>query len=205
MHVAEYLSGHPKGAAGGISVRLGSTYLCYAGSPGSRVRRTTFGFWLSFLLPGSVAFLSCSLASVFITWEQRQYFPVLLLEELPDMNVFWAGEGLTIPVLLRTSVLNAGTQRGAASAMLAGAARAGARGTTAACGCVYSSDMGGLSPRIPLLWIEVIPPPGDYFQGFSLKLPSGGLAWPSLLTQGKQWGLEDTVLFRGPCFGPHPL
>lgn len=88
--------------------------------------------------------------------------------------------------------------------MLAVAARAGAHGTAAAFGCVYSSDMGGLSPRVPLLWIEAIPPPGDYFQGFSLKLPSGGLAWPSLLTQGKQRGLENTVLFRGPLLRSAP-
>lgn len=81
--------GTRRGLPGGIPVHLGSTYLCYAGSLGSRVRRTTFGFWLSFLLPGSVAFLSCSLASVFITWEQRQYFPVSLFEEILDMNVFW--------------------------------------------------------------------------------------------------------------------
>lgn len=72
-------------------------------------------------------------------------------------------------------------------------------------GCVHNSEMGGPSPRAHLLWTEAIPRPGDYFQGFYLELPSGGLAWPSPLTQGKQRGLEDPTLFRRPLLRSQPL
>lgn len=178
----------------------GNASLCYARSLGFSVRRTRFRF------SGSAFYYLAVWLSPPAPW------PLYLLH---GNN----GNTLQHPCLQRywTRMCSGGWERlspyrgdnddhpehgDAAWGSVCHAGQSWCRQEGGCVGCVHSSEMGGPSPRTHLLWMEAIPRPGDYVQGFSLELPSGGLAWPSPLTRGKKRGLEDPTLVGVPCFGP---